>query len=144
MNLFGMLAVSGSALTAERQRAEVVTSNMANMETTRTPEGGPYRRQLVVFRSRRMPQFPALLAGFGNVSARGVRVDQVIADAKPPLERFQPGHPDADAKGYVSYPAVDPVEETADLMGAVRAYELNASAVQSTKTMIQQSLDLLR
>jgi flagellar basal-body rod protein FlgC len=144
MNLFGMLAVSGSALTAERQRAEVVTSNMANMETTRTPEGGPYRRQLVVFRARRMPQFPALLAGFGNVSARGVRVDQVIADAKPPLQRFQPGHPDADARGYVSYPTVDPVEETADLMGAVRAYELNASAVQSTKTMIQQSLDLLR
>jgi flagellar basal-body rod protein FlgC len=144
MNLFGMLAVSGSALTAERQRAEVVTSNMANMETTRTPEGGPYRRQLVMFRSRRMPQFPALLAGFGNLSARGVRVDQVIADAKPPLERFQPGHPDADARGYVKYPAVDPVEETADLMGAVRAYELNASAVQSTKTMIQQSLDLLR
>jgi flagellar basal-body rod protein FlgC len=144
MNLFGMLAVSGSALTAERQRAEVVTSNMANMETTRTPEGGPYRRQLVVFRSRRMPQFPALLAGFGNVSARGVRVDQVIADAKPALQRYQPGHPDADGKGYVSYPAVDPVEETADLLGAVRAYELNASAVQSTKTMIQQSLDLLR
>jgi flagellar basal-body rod protein FlgC len=144
MNLFGMLAVSGSALTAERQRAEVVTSNMANMETTRTPEGGPYRRQLVVFRSRRMPQFPALLAGFQNVSARGVRVDQVIADAKPPLQRYQPGHPDADAKGYVSYPAVDPVEETADLLGAVRAYELNASAVQSTKAMIQQSLDLLR
>lgn len=144
MNLFGMLAVSGSALTAERQRAEVVTSNMANMETTRTQEGGPYRRQLVVFRSRRMPQFPALLAGSGNVPARGVRVDQVIADAKPPLLRYQPGHPDADVKGYVSYPAVDPVEETADLLGAVRAYELNASAVQSTKTMIQQSLDLLR
>jgi flagellar basal-body rod protein FlgC len=144
MNLFGMLAVSGSALTAERQRAEVVTSNMANMETTRTPEGGPYRRQLVLFRSRHMPQFPALLTGFGNMAARGVRVDQVIADAKPPLQRFQPGHPDADAKGYVSYPAVDPVEDTADLMGAMRAYELNASAVQSTKTMIQQSLDLLR
>ncbi len=103
MNLFGMLAVSGSALTAERQRAEVVTSNMANMETTRTPEGGPYHRQLVLFRSRRMPQFPALLAGFGNMAARGVRVDQVIADARPPLQRFQPGHPDADAKGYVSY-----------------------------------------
>lgn len=144
MNLFGMLEVSGSALTAERQRAEVVTANMANAETTRTPEGGPYRRQLVVFRARRMPQFPMLLAGFGGASARGVRVDQVIADPKPPVERYQPGHPDADAKGYVAYPAIDPVEETADLLGAVRAYELNASAVQSTKTMIQESLDLLR
>jgi flagellar basal-body rod protein FlgC len=139
-----MLAVSGSALTAERQRAEVVTSNMANMETTRTGEGGPYHRQLVVFRARRMPQFPALLAGLGSTAARGVRVDQVIADAKPAIERYQPGHPDADAKGYVAYPAVDPVEETTDLLSAVRSYELNASAVQSTKTMIQESLDLLR
>jgi len=144
MNLFGMLAVSGSALTAERQRAEVVTSNMANAETTRTPEGGPYRRQLVVFQTRRMPRFPLLLAGFGAGAPRGVEVNQVVADSKPALERYQPGHPDADARGYVAYPAIDPVEETADLLGAVRAYELNASAVQSTKTMIQESLDLLR
>jgi flagellar basal-body rod protein FlgC len=144
MNLFGMLEVSGSALTAERQRAEVVTSNMANAETTRTPEGGPYQRQLVVFRSRRMPRFPLLLAGMGSGAPRGVEVSQVLADPKPVIERYQPGHPDADARGYVAYPAIDPVEETADLLGAVRAYELNASAVQATKTMIQQSLDLLR
>jgi flagellar basal-body rod protein FlgC len=71
-------------------------------------------------------------------------VNQVVADPKPAIERYQPGHPDADAHGYVAYPAIDPVEETADLLGAVRAYELNASAVQSTKTMIQESLDLLR
>jgi flagellar basal-body rod protein FlgC len=144
MNLFGMLEVSGSALTAERQRAEVVTSNMANAETTRTPEGGPYQRQLVVFRSRRMPRFPLLLAGMGSGAPRGVEVSQVLADPKPVIERYQPDHPDADARGYVAYPAIDPVEETADLLGAVRAYELNASAVQATKTMIQQSLDLLR
>jgi len=139
-----MLEVSGSALTAERQRAEVVTSNMANAETTRTPEGGPYRRQMVVFRAGRSPRFPMLLAGLGATAVRGVRVDQVVSDAKPPVERYQPGHPDADPQGFVAYPAIDPVEETADLLGAVRAYELNASAVQSTKTMIQESLDLLR
>jgi flagellar basal-body rod protein FlgC len=144
MNLFGMLEVSGSALTAERQRAEVVTSNMANAETTRTPEGGPYRRQLVVFQTRRMPRFPLLLAGLGSGAPRGVQINQVMADLKPAIERYQPGHPDADARGYVAYPAIDPVEETADLLGAVRAYELNASAVQSTKTMIQESVDLLR
>ena len=73
-----------------------------------------------------------------------MRVDQVVADPSPPLERYQPGHPDADARGYVAYPAVNPVEEMTDLLGAVRAYELNASAVQSVKTMIAQSLDLLR
>lgn len=144
MNLFGMLEVSGSAMTAERQRAEVVTSNMANAETTRTPAGGPYHRQLVVFRSRRMPQFPLMLAGFGARPAQGVRVDQVVADGKAPLERFQPGHPDANAQGYVAYPAIDPVEEMTDLLGAVRAYQLNASAVQATKAMLQQSLDILR
>jgi len=144
MNLFGMLEVSGSALTAERQRAEVVTSNMANAETTRTAHGGPYRRQLVVFHTKQMPRFPVMLAGLGGPQAKGVQVDQVIPDARLPVERYQPGHPDANEKGFVAYPAIDPVEETADLLGAVRAYELNASAVQSTKTMIQQSLDLLR
>lgn len=145
MNLFGMLELSGSAMTAERQRAEVVTGNMANAETTRTPQGGPYQRQLVVFRPRRLPQFPLALADFGTRrSGQGVRVDQVLADTKAPLQRFQPGHPDADAKGYVSYPAIDPVEEMTDLLGAVRAYQLNASAIQATKSMIQQSLDILR
>ncbi|HTZ95476.1 MAG TPA: flagellar basal body rod protein FlgC [Terriglobales bacterium] len=144
MNLFGMLEVSGSALTAERRRAEIVTSNMANAETTRTPEGGPYQRKLVVFRARPMQQFPTMLAGLHNGSARGVQVEQVVADPKPPIERYQPGHPDADDKGFVAYPAIDPVEETADLLGAMRAYELNASAVAATKAMIQESLDLLR
>jgi len=144
MNLFGMLEVSGSALTAERRRAEVVTSNMANAETTRAPEGGPYRRKLVVFRARPMQQFPAMLAGFRGEAARGVQVEQVVPDTKPPIERYQPGHPDANEKGFVAYPAIDPVEETADLLGAMRAYELNAAAVQATKTMIQESLDLLR
>jgi len=148
MNLFGMLEISGSALTAERQRAEVVTANMANAETTRTAEGGPYRRQLVVFRPQRMQPFPMMLASASNsflpVASRGVRVGQVISDPSPPLERFQPGHPDADSKGYVAYPAINPVEEMTDLLGAARAYELNASAVQAAKSMLQESLDLLR
>ena len=85
-----------------------------------------------------------MLAGLRNASARGVRVDQVVSDPAPPLQRYQPGHPDADAKGYVAYPAVNPVEEMTDLLGAVRSYELNAAAVQAAKNMIQQSLDILR
>ena len=93
MNLFGMLELSGGAMSAERQRAEVVTSNMANAETTRTPEGGPYRRQLVVFRARRTPQFPLMLAGLRNVSARGVRVDQVVSDPAPPPRAPAPSVP---------------------------------------------------
>ncbi|HEY7095269.1 MAG TPA: flagellar basal body rod protein FlgC [Terriglobales bacterium] len=144
MNLFGMLEVSGSALGAERQRAEIVASNMANAETTRTEEGGPYQRKLVLFRSYRMPHFPTLLARMQNNAARGVRVAQVVRDPSPAVQRYQPGHPDADAHGYVAYPAINPVEEMTDLLGAVRAYELNSSVVQSAKSMIQQSIELLR
>ncbi len=144
MNLFGMLEISGTALTAERLRAEVVTANMANLETTRTPGGGPYRRQLVLFRSQPLRSFPLMLTSDFPGAPRGVRVDRVISSPAPPVERYEPGHPDADRNGYVAYPAIDPVEETGDLLGAVRAYELNASAVQASKTMLQQSLDLLR
>lgn len=144
MNLFGMLELSGSALGAERQRAEVVASNMANAQTTRTPAGGPYRRQLVVFQAQRVPRFSLALAGLQREHSSAVRVAAVVPDQRPPVMRFEPGHPDANAQGYVAYPQVDPIEEMTDLLGAVRAYELNASAVQATKNMIAQSLDLLR
>ena len=148
MNLFGLFQISGSALTAERLRAEVATSNLANSETTRTPEGGPYRRRMVVFNSRSASQFRLLLAGSlsdsGLQEAGGVRVSQVVDDPTPPLRRYEPGHPDADASGYVDYPAISPVQEMVDLMGAQRAYELNASAVQAAKQMIQQSLQILK
>jgi flagellar basal-body rod protein FlgC len=143
VNLFGMLEVSGSALAAERWRAEVVSANMANAETTRTPQGGAYRRQLVVFRARPMPHFPLLLAALRQQSQPGVRVDQIVADPSPMPRRYEPGHPDADSAGYVTYPNVNPVMEMTDLLGAVRAYQLNASAVQAAKNMIQQSLQIL-
>lgn len=147
MNLFGMLEVSGSALAAERWRAEVVSANMANAETTRTPAGGAYRRQLVVFRSRPTPRFALMLTGSNpGMHAglqEGVRVDRVLADATPLPRRYEPGHPDADAAGYVTYPNVNPVLEMTDLLSAVRAYQLNASAVQAAKNMIQQSLQIL-
>jgi len=144
MNLFGMLELSGSALGAERQRAEVVASNMANAQTTRTPAGGPYRRQLVIFQSQRVPRFSLALAGLQRENSSAVRVAAVVSDQRPPVLRFEPGHPDANTQGYVAYPQVDPIEEMADLLGAVRAYELNASAVQATKVMITQSLSLLQ
>jgi flagellar basal-body rod protein FlgC len=144
MNLFGMLEVSGSALGAERWRAEVVTANMANAETTRTAQGGAYRRQLLVFRAQPMPRFPLLLAGLRNRTPEGgVRVERVVADASPMPSRYEPGHPDADGSGYVTYPNVNPVMEMADLLSAVRAYQLNAAAVQAAKSMIQQSLQIL-
>jgi flagellar basal-body rod protein FlgC len=144
MNLFGVLELSGSALGAERWRAEVVAANMANAETTRTPHGGAYHRQLLVFRANPLPRFPLLLAGLHKGTPDGgVRVERVVADSSPRPQRYEPGHPDADSAGYVTYPNVNPVMEMADLLSAVRAYQLNAAAVQAAKSMIQQSLQIL-
>jgi flagellar basal-body rod protein FlgC len=143
--LFSVLDMSGRALTAQRQRAEVVTANMANAETTRTPEGGPYVRKHVLFQTDSAPTaFGASLNAAVERNVRGVHVQAVVADTTPAVRRFDPGHPDADADGYVSFPAINPVEEMVDLMGAVRSYQINTAAVQATKSMIQQSLDILK
>lgn len=143
-----MLNVSASALTAERQRAEIATANMANAETTRTAGGGPYKRKEVVFSSQGRSSFRLMLAstnGLGNSrTAGGVRVSQVVDDPTPAVKRYDPGHPDADKDGYVSLPNINPVQEMVDLMGATRAYQMNASAVSAAKQMIQQSIDILK
>jgi flagellar basal-body rod protein FlgC len=148
MNLFDVMEVSGSALEAERIRAEVVAANMANAETTRTSDGGPYRRQHVVFTSQ-APQTTFAGQLLGQTTAQdapigGVRVTAVVADQGEPLRRFDPGHPDADKDGYVSYPDINPLTEMVDLMGATRAYGLNSSAVQAEKGMVSASLDILK
>lgn len=146
MNLFGLLQLSGSALLAERQRGEVVASNLANAESTSTVGGGPYRRKHVIFAAgnSQPDSFAMHLASFGDVRTQGVRVLRVVDDPAPPVRRFDPGHPDADAQGYVSEPAINPVEEMVNLMGSARSYQLNVAAVQATKAMIQASLDIAR
>jgi flagellar basal-body rod protein FlgC len=145
MNLFSLLDVSGSALQAERERAEVVASNLANAETTHSAQGGPYHRREVVFAAKALPGqgFAHALAAAADVAVRGVRVERVLTDPTPPLRRYEPSHQDADADGYVGYPAINPIEEIVDLMGAARAYQLNVAAVQSTKAMILQSLQIV-
>jgi flagellar basal-body rod protein FlgC len=145
MNLLGVLEISGSALTAERQRAEVLTSNLANAQTTHTAKGGPYQRQLVVFGTQKLAHstFAGVLAGLNDRYAEGVQVKRVVTDPTPPVQGFDPTHPDADSQGYVAYPAINPIEEMVNLMGAARSYDLNVSAVQATKGMITQSLEIL-
>jgi flagellar basal-body rod protein FlgC len=154
MNLFGLMDASGSAMQAERVRAEVVATNMANAETTRTEFGGPYHRQHVVFAAnQRDPSFLDSLLGPTNQTfaspgdaepAGGVHIAQVFADSAPPLKRYDPGHPDAESDGYVAYPDINPLTEMVDLMGATRAYGLNSSAVQAEKGMIASALDIVR
>lgn len=144
MNLFGVLEVSNSALSAQRQRAEVAAANLANADSTRSPEGGPYRRRRVVFQSREARDFQSALSSLAPRAGAGVEVSDIVTDNAPPERRYDPGHPDADGEGYVAFPDVNPYEEMADLMGASRSYQLNAAAIRATKLMIQQSLDLLK
>jgi flagellar basal-body rod protein FlgC len=146
MNLFRVLEISGSALLAERIRAEVTAANLANAETTRTDEGGPYQKINVVFGARpaRSAGFSGMmLASLADLHAEDVRVVSLAGDTTPPMQRYEPGHPDADSDGYVSYPAINPAEEMVNLMGAARAYEMNSSAITSTKNMIQSALTIL-
>lgn len=142
MSMFDALEISASAMRAERVRAEVVTANLANAETTRTDQGGPYQRKQVVFGASRFHR--QLTAGPGVPRNAMVEALDVVPDPAPPNMRYEPGHPDANAKGLVAYPSINPVEEMVDLMDAVRAYQMNASAVNATKQMIQQSLEILR
>jgi flagellar basal-body rod protein FlgC len=161
MNLFGVMDISASALQAERVRAEVVAANMANAETTRTADGGPYRRQHVVFQQVGGDGFAASLlangeissplsptgvsSGFGSaVASGGVEIAGVLSDQSEPLERYDPQHPDAGPDGYVAYPDINPLTEMVDLMGATRSYGLNATAVQAEKNMVTSSLEILK
>jgi flagellar basal-body rod protein FlgC len=144
MDLHGTLAISASALRAERLRLDVIASNLANATTTRTAEGGPYRRRNVVFMAD--PQetgFAATLDALSLQGAReGVRVIEVVEDPSPPRLVFDPGHPDANGEGYVAYPNVNPVAETVDLLAATRAYEANVQVVSATKRMAEAALSI--
>lgn len=145
MSLFSLLAVSGSGMAAQRARAEVLVENLANAETTRTPEGGPYRRKDVVFESRPAPSsFSSLLRSELDGALMGVEVAEVVEDSREPERRYLPGHPDADAQGYVAFPRVNPAEDMVDLLNAARQYEANVAAISAAKDMIHRSLDLLR
>lgn len=146
-SMFGMMSVSASALSAERQRAEVTSVNLANAETTRTDEGGPYVRKEVVFSATSGPAFGSVLDRLGGATGAipgSVRLTQVVDDPTPPVMRYEPGNPDADKNGFVAYPAINPEMEMVDLMNAARSYQLNASAVSAAKQMIQESIDILK
>ena len=145
MSLFSSLSVSGSGMSAQRARAELLVENLANAETTRTPEGGPYRRKDVIFEED--PGSGSFSSEFNSAmgsSAPGVTVSQVMVDDSPPDLRYMPGHPDADKNGYVAFPKINPAEDMVDLMGASRGYEANVAAISAVKDMIQKSLDLFR
>ncbi|MGD0631295.1 MAG: flagellar basal body rod protein FlgC [Terracidiphilus sp.] len=147
MGMFNMMQISASALAAERQRAEVTSANLANAETSHTDQGGPYVRKEAVFSAVGGSLFHSTLStvgGFAQAPAGSVRLTDVVDDPSPPVQRYEPGNPDADATGYVSYPAINPINEMVDLMGCVRSYQLNASAISAEKQMVEQSIGILK
>lgn len=145
MGIFSSFRISATGLAAERLRMDVIANNIANANTTRTEEGGPYKRRQVVFQAmpsgvRAGQTSPRGLGGPG----RGVAVAAIVEDPSPPRLVYDPGHPDADARGYVAMPNVDAVREMVDMISATRAYEANASALDAAKTMAMRALDIGR
>jgi flagellar basal-body rod protein FlgC len=135
------MAVSASALAAERTRIEAAISNLANAESTRGPDGGPYRRREVILAADPVNSFDAAM---GRASAVGVRVAGIVEDDAPFQQRYQPSHPDADAAGLVSLPNINPAEEVVDMMSAARAYQANLAAIGLVRDLVRQSLELGR
>ena len=150
MSFFGSLDVSASGLTAERMRMDVSAENLANAQTTRTATGGPYRRKEVVLEDAAPGSFGASLASAmgartgSAVTPGGVQVAGIVEDSTPMKTVYDPGHPDANAQGYVKMPNVEPVEEMVDLITESRSYEANVTAMQTAKTMFSKSLEILR
>jgi len=144
MNLLSALQIAASGLTAQRQRVEVISSNLANAETTRTPEGGPYRRKDLVFTTQSMlGSFQTMLGdAIDNEAGNGVRVAGIYEDSAPFIRRFQPGPPDADPEGYVLMPNISPVEEMVNLISATRSFEANTQAISAIKEIAQKSLEI--
>ena len=135
MGLFDSLRVSASGLTAERLRLDVIAGNLANAGSTSGPDGKPFSRRMVVLESA-APENGGVVGG--------VRVAQIVADPAPGRRAYDPGHPAADADGYVTLPNVNPVGEMVDMIGASRAYEANVTALRAAKEMAMKTLDLLR
>ncbi len=144
MDFFTAMDVSSSAMTAERTRMNLISSNLANANSTKTAEGGPYKRKDAVFSAAPVTEsFGAALNKAANAPT-GVAVVQITEDQNPPRLQYDPSHPDANAEGYVAYPNVNVVEEMADMIAATRAYEANVTATQAAKSMALKTLEISR
>jgi flagellar basal-body rod protein FlgC len=143
MDLFTAMNTSSSALTAERTRMNLISSNLANVNTTRTPEGGPYKRKDAVFMATPVSEgFGKTLDGVTGKHLREVKVSEIVEDKSAPRMQYDPSHPDADAQGYVAMPNVNVVEEMADMITATRVYEANVMSAQAAKNMALKTLEI--
>jgi flagellar basal-body rod protein FlgC len=147
MSLFNVFKLSSQGMSAQRARLESATANLANANTTRTPAGGPYRRRDTVFETISTHDgeegFSSIFNdSWSNGGSEGVRAYTLLADATEVIERYQPGHPDADANGIVTLPEVDALEETVNILSAARSFEANATAFNTAKELARASLKL--
>lgn len=142
MSLDRAIDAAATGLSAQRLRMELASSNMANAETTRTPEGGPYRKRSAVFAAE-----PALLSSReekAGGSPGGVRIDRIAIDDTSPIVRYEPGHPDANAEGYVSYPNINATAEMVDMLSAARSYEAGITVIKAIHQIEAGTLNLIR
>ena len=147
MGFFNAFSISSSALTAQRLRMDIISQNIANVDTTRTADGTPYRRKTVVFEERGVQPFSQYLSSASRdqyLSGGGVRVAGIVEDPSPFKEVYDPGNPDADANGIVKMPNVDVVTEMVNMISATRAYEANVTAMNASKSMASKALEIGR
>ncbi len=145
MDFFSSLKISSSGLSAQRLKMNLISSNLANVNTTRTPQGGPYQRKEVVLKAEPVKSefYDALQSRLkGRISE--VEVADINEDSRPPVVKFDPNHPDADEKGYVSFPNINVIEEMVDMMTASRSYEANVTAITTAKNMAAKALEIGR
>lgn len=143
MSFFGSMDTSVSGLSAQRLRLDVISQNLTNVETTRTPEGGPYKRKAVIFESMQNPSsFNQVLGKYQESRSNGVRVSQIVEDENAFKSVYNPTHPDADGQGYVQMPNVNMVDEMVNMISASRAYEANVTAFNNMKAMVNKALEI--
>lgn len=143
MDILNTFKISGSAMRANSQRLDTISSNLANIETTSTPEGGPYKKKSVYFQSTPL-SFQEQLDGNLRNSTQGVKVSKILEDKTAPKKIYNPSHPDANVDGYVEMPNINVMEEMVDMMSATRSYQANATAIKSAKRMALKALEIGR
>jgi flagellar basal-body rod protein FlgC len=145
MGIFNSINISATALTAEKTRIDIISKNMANVNTTRSTGGMPYRRQMAVFKENKSTMFAEYLNKYTNQpNGNGVKISKIVEDTTPFKLVYEPGHPDADENGYVKMPNVDIVKEMVDMISAQRAYDANVTAMNASKAMLTKALEIGR
>lgn len=145
MTMFNSINISATGLTAEKTRIDLIAKNMANVNTTRTTGGGPYRRQMAVYQEIKDNSFKSSLDKYSSkYKAGGVQISKVVEDETPFKLKYDPGHPDANEDGYVEMPNVDTIVEMVDMISAQRAYDANVTAMNASKSLLMKALDIGR